>query len=82
MSKTTLIRAWKDEEYRLSLSEAIESPVGSLEVTDADLELVVGSGRRHGGGVVICNITFVGRCGETVSRCGVTICAGSCHTTS
>jgi hypothetical protein len=48
MSTDTLIRAWKDEE--------LESPAGSLELTDSELDLVAGGGRRrHGGGTVnIC----------------------------
>jgi mersacidin/lichenicidin family type 2 lantibiotic len=38
-----IIRAWKDEEYRLSLSEAErallpESPVGMIELTDEELD--------------------------------------------
>jgi mersacidin/lichenicidin family type 2 lantibiotic len=42
-----VIRAWKDEEYRLSLSDEERSrlpanPVGELELTDADLEGVYG----------------------------------------
>jgi hypothetical protein len=47
MSTDTLIRAWKDEE--------LESPAGSLELTDAELDLVAGGGRRKKGGTVnIC----------------------------
>ena len=42
------IRAWKDEEYRLSLSEEQqallpENPAGLMELSDADLESIVGS---------------------------------------
>ena len=49
MASKDLVRAWKDEEYRLSLSEAErallpESPVGSLELTDAELDQVAGGG--------------------------------------
>jgi mersacidin/lichenicidin family type 2 lantibiotic len=43
MSNVTLIRAWKDEEYRESLGE-VESPVGAVELTDADLDQVSGNG--------------------------------------
>jgi mersacidin/lichenicidin family type 2 lantibiotic len=47
MSK--MIRAWKDEEYRLSLSETdraglAENPAGSLELADAELDAVNGGG--------------------------------------
>ncbi len=42
-----IVRAWKDEAYRRSLSEEQraqlpESPIGELELNDADLELVWG----------------------------------------
>jgi mersacidin/lichenicidin family type 2 lantibiotic len=72
-----LVRAWKDEEYRLSLSEAErallpENPAGSLELSDAEMDLVAGGG---GGGFNLCGITkFL--CGGSflciVSVCGFT----------
>ncbi len=42
-----IIRAWKDEEYRLSLTEEQrallpDNPAGLLELSDADLESVTG----------------------------------------
>ena len=42
-----IIRAWKDEEYRLSLTEEQrallpDNPAGLLELSDADLENVQG----------------------------------------
>ena len=42
-----IIRAWKDPEYRLSLSEEEqallpENPAGAIELTDDDLEMAVG----------------------------------------
>ncbi len=47
--KIDIIRAWKDEGYRWSLSEEeretiLENPVGELELTDAELEAVFGGG--------------------------------------
>ena len=44
MSHADIIRAWKDEEYRLGLSEAEraalpENPAGLLDLTDADLDV-------------------------------------------
>jgi mersacidin/lichenicidin family type 2 lantibiotic len=47
MSNLDVIRAWKDEKYRLSLSEAERAllpahPAGLLELTDAQLTDVVG----------------------------------------
>jgi mersacidin/lichenicidin family type 2 lantibiotic len=47
MSHLDIIRAWKDEEYRLSLNEAErallpENPAGLIELTDADLDATTG----------------------------------------
>ncbi len=47
MSKRDIIRAWKDEEYRLSLSKAErdklpEHPAGVIELTDVELSMVAG----------------------------------------
>jgi mersacidin/lichenicidin family type 2 lantibiotic len=49
MSYLDIIRAWKDEEYRLSLSEeqrAVlpEHPAGLIELADAKLIEFVGAG--------------------------------------
>ena len=46
--KLNAIRAWKDEAYRASLSEEERSmlpasPVGELELSDAELESVLGA---------------------------------------
>jgi mersacidin/lichenicidin family type 2 lantibiotic len=47
MSHLDIIRAWKDEEYRLSLSDAErtqlpDNPAGLIELTDAQLGAVAG----------------------------------------
>ncbi|MDJ0619588.1 MAG: mersacidin/lichenicidin family type 2 lantibiotic [Calothrix sp. MO_192.B10] len=47
MSKEDIIRAWKDPEYRNSLSEEQrsqlpENPAGVIELTDSELEVVAG----------------------------------------
>jgi mersacidin/lichenicidin family type 2 lantibiotic len=47
MSQVNVIRAWKDEEYRNSLSDAEraalpENPAGLAEVAETDLVQVVG----------------------------------------
>ncbi len=52
MSRTDIIRAWKDEDYRQSLSEAARAqlpghPAGLIELDDANLGLVAG-GLRAG----------------------------------
>ncbi len=50
-----IVRAWKDDEYRGSLSDEQRrslplNPVGEIELTDADLELVYGGGSHKKGG--------------------------------
>ena len=47
MSHVDVIRAWRDEDYRLSLSadeqaQLPPSPIGALELTDAELDLAAG----------------------------------------
>ena len=47
MNTTNIIRAWKDEEYRLSLSDAERAmlpphPAGWSELTDAEMGTIVG----------------------------------------
>ena len=47
MSKIDIIRAWKDERYRMSLTEAERAqlppnPAGSLELTDLEMATVSG----------------------------------------
>jgi len=47
MSNIDIIRAWKDEEYRHSLSEEQrsqlpENPAGSLELADQEMQNLVG----------------------------------------
>lgn len=47
MTAKDIIRAWKDESYRLSLSEEErlalpENPAGLVELTDADLGVAAG----------------------------------------
>jgi mersacidin/lichenicidin family type 2 lantibiotic len=49
MSNMDIIRAWKDEDYRLSLSEAErallpEHPAGLIELAAAELDGVEGGG--------------------------------------
>lgn len=48
MSPNDIIRAWKDEEYRSSLSAAERAllpqhPAGLIELTDAELDAAVGA---------------------------------------
>jgi mersacidin/lichenicidin family type 2 lantibiotic len=52
MSNVDVIRAWKDEAYRLSLSDAERAalpanPAGLIELHEADLEAVAGGAHPH-----------------------------------
>src|SRR6266568_2988795 len=60
-----IIRAWKDEAYRQSLSEEErctlpENPVGEIELTDADLEAVYGGQTALVGCSVVCQSAVCG----------------------
>jgi mersacidin/lichenicidin family type 2 lantibiotic len=49
MSNNNIIRAWKDPQYRNSLSEAERAalpphPAGAIEILDADLDNIAGGG--------------------------------------
>jgi mersacidin/lichenicidin family type 2 lantibiotic len=64
-----IIRAWKDEDYRLSLSEAERTalpahPAGLIELVDSDLDAVAG-GRpfdTKSGDISICKPTNQSPC--------------------
>jgi mersacidin/lichenicidin family type 2 lantibiotic len=52
MSNQDIIRAWKDEDYRLSLSEAErallpEHPAGLIELAGAEMDGVEGGALKH-----------------------------------
>jgi mersacidin/lichenicidin family type 2 lantibiotic len=52
MTKKDIIRAWKDEEYRTSLSEAERAklpkhPAGLIELTDVELATVAGGKKNN-----------------------------------
>lgn len=52
MTKFDIIRAWKDESFKNHLSQSElaslpESPVGSIDLSDSDLEGVVGAASEH-----------------------------------
>ena len=71
-----IIRAWKDEEYRMSLTEEQrallpDNPAGPTELSDADLDSAVGGLLGPTG--IVCIVT-VGQCGGAPS--GVIACSG------
>ncbi len=60
MSDLDIVRAWKDEDYRLSLSEAEraqlpENPAGMIELSDTDLSEVNGGTTATGD---VCCLTI------------------------
>lgn len=60
MSHENIIRAWKDENYRQSLTEEEQSllpanPAGMLELTDAQLGNAAGGKNFTAGGDEACN---------------------------
>ena len=59
MSHVDIIRAWKDEEYRLSLTEAQRAqlpdhPAGLIELTEAELGAVAGGALPGGSRYLSC----------------------------
>jgi mersacidin/lichenicidin family type 2 lantibiotic len=61
MSNNDIIRAWKDEDYSSSLSEEQrsqlpENPVGIVELSDEDMEVVAGGLNINSFGLGGCQI--------------------------
>ena len=61
MSNIDIIRAWKDEEYKLSLSESEramlpENPAGFIELTDADLDIAAGGSSEVSWGYTVSEL--------------------------
>lgn len=79
MSNLDVVRAWKDEEYRSSLSPTElallpQNPAGLVELTDADLTGVDGAWTT-----ILC-ITCVGTVVTVIVSVAATCtsCAGAC----
>jgi len=76
MSKPDVVRAWKDEDYRMSLSEAERrmlpsNPAGLIDLSDSDLGAVAGGDLGPAvGSLQICS--FVGGCNSDFYQ----ICSG------
>jgi len=65
MCKLDVVRAWKDEDYRMSLSEAERrmlptNPAGLVEISDSELGVAGGgTGIDFGGGSIgVCSAVF------------------------
>ncbi|HKS30082.1 MAG TPA: mersacidin/lichenicidin family type 2 lantibiotic [Pyrinomonadaceae bacterium] len=74
MSRPDIIRAWKDEDYRRSLTSAErallpENPAGVVELTDAELGAVFGAGTYAYG--------TLGCCGSAIVCIGLTFAIGT-----
>ncbi len=76
MTNNDIIRAWKDAEYRKSLSAeelalVPESPVGQVELTEADLTQVSGGTTV----ITVCSVLACQSvaCGSAV--CGSAVCS-------
>lgn len=77
MKKIDIVRAWKDEDYRLSLTDAERAalpanPAGAIELSDADLGAVAGGtdapelayyGESLGMATLGCCSTVISGCG-------------------
>lgn len=66
MSHEDIIRAWKDEEYRNSLSEEQrahlpENPAGMVELPDTDMERIAGGANQTES--LFCVRTVTNTCG-------------------
>ena len=76
-----IVRAWKDEAYRQSLSEEDrctlpENPVGEIELIDADLEAVYGGQTALVGCSVVCQSAV---CGSAVCNSAALCQSGICQ---
>jgi mersacidin/lichenicidin family type 2 lantibiotic len=64
MSRHEIIRAWKDAEYRESLSrgqraQLPEHPAGMIELSDDELNLAAGAGGEDSSMLYTCVITAI-----------------------
>jgi mersacidin/lichenicidin family type 2 lantibiotic len=79
MSTVDIIRAWKDEEYRMSLSAAElaqlpQNPVGMVELDDADLADASGQVTTW-----VCFTVAVSAATSCVPSCAATVWDGTCN---
>ena len=78
MSKFDIVRAWKDEEYCESLSDAQrallpENPAGVIELTDAQLASAGGAAAAQDPTIPILTIITLPIC-PTFYLCSLTVC--------
>jgi mersacidin/lichenicidin family type 2 lantibiotic len=75
MKPEQIIRAWKDEKYRRSLSDAEraqlpENPAGIIELSDAMLESVAGAGGKSASTGALCYVTKSKEC-TTITKTSI-----------
>ena len=71
MKTNNIVRAWKDEDYRLGLSESEralvpQNPAGMVELSDKDLRKVTGGWTATS---CICTTTVVDSCVKPPAAC-------------
>jgi mersacidin/lichenicidin family type 2 lantibiotic len=69
MSKIDIVRAWKDEDYRLSLTEAQRAslpanPAGAIELTEGELDAIAG-----GSTTALCTSSNATLCSQKAPAC-------------
>jgi len=84
MTKNQIIHAWKDEEYRLSLSDAEiaklpENPAGAVEISEVNLEMIAGGAAPTGW---ICLTIGVSAAISCVPSCNASVWDGTCNVAS
>ena len=85
-NRTDIVRAWKDQEYRMSLTEAQraalpENPAGLIELNAAELESAAG-GKPAGGPVSVRFSCNPARCRPTVGVKCMTLTPQGCPNTN
>jgi mersacidin/lichenicidin family type 2 lantibiotic len=78
--KFDIVRAWKDANYRQSLSAEAQamlpaSPAGELELSEADLEVI--NGASGGGQTIVDSVALAGSCLQSDAAPCITI-NGNC----
>jgi len=74
MKANQIVRAWKDEDYRSSLSQSERSlmpgnPVGQVELSESDLHHVTGGFFVATRPVVLCGTSVVDSCVKPPQQC-------------
>jgi mersacidin/lichenicidin family type 2 lantibiotic len=79
MTPQSIIRAWKDEEYRQNLSDEErrqlpENPAGLIELTDANLSSAAGARKLSINYTLVCCVLPTIHCNTVVPCISVSLC--------